>query len=91
MLADTIAPAQLSNVDADLVLQRHVTDPWAYRNRDHAEDTEHTEAVHVQYGLLLQAPKCVYVALTACRAGAGVEAVRLCWRGNTPVSAWSAA
>lgn len=55
-----------------------------------AEDAEPTEAVYVQYGLLLQAPNCVYVALTACRAGAGVEAVRLCSRGNTPVNAWSA-
>ena len=85
-----IALVQLSNVDTDLVLQRHVTNPCAYGNRDCVEDAEPTEAVYVQYCLLLQAPNCVYVALTACRAGAGVEAVRLCSRRNTPVNTWSA-
>ena len=72
------------------VLQRHGTDPCAYGNRDDAEDTGPFEAVCVQYGLLLQAPNCVLVALTACRAVAGVEAARLCPGGNTPANAWSA-
>lgn len=85
-----IVLGQLSNVDTDLVLQRHVTDPCAYGNRDCAEDAEPTEAVYVQYGLLLQVPNCVYAAPTACRAGAGAEAVWLRSRGNTPVNAWSA-
>lgn len=82
-----IALVQLSNVNTDLVLQRHVTDPCPYGNRDYAEDAEPTEAVYVQYSLLLQAPNWVYVALTACGAGGGVEAVQLCSRGNTPVNA----
>jgi len=72
------------------VLQRHGTDPCAYGNRDDAEDTGPFEAVCVQYGLLLQAPNCVLVALTACRAVAGVEAARLWPGGNTPANAWSA-
>lgn len=77
---------QLSNVDTDLVLQKHVTDPCAYGNRDCVEDAEPTEAVYVKYGLLSQAPNCVYVALTACRPHAGVEAVWLCSHSNTPVN-----
>lgn len=81
---------QLSNVDTDLLLQRHATDRCAGGKRDCAEDAEPTEAVYVQHGLLLQAPNRVYVALTSCGAGASVEAARLCSRGNTPVNAWSA-
>ena len=51
MWTDMIALVQLSNVDTDLVLQRHVTDPCACGNRDCAEDAEPAEAVYVQYGV----------------------------------------
>lgn len=72
------------------MLQRHVTGPHAYGKRDRVEDAETTMAGYVQHSLLLQAPDCVCVALTARRAGAGVEAEQLCSRGSTPLNTWSA-
>lgn len=89
MLTGMIALVLFSSVDTDLVLQRHVADLCAYKNRVCVEDAKPAETVNVQPGLLFQAPDCVYVGLTAHRAGADVGTGWLRARGEAPESMWS--
>lgn len=68
---------------------RHIADLCSYRNGVYAGDAKPSKVVNAQHALLFQAQNCVYVALTACRAGAGVGTVWLCPCEKAPENTWS--